>query len=195
MKQYNQALDAANAGLKISNASVDNMFQKAAAELGLNMQAEAKADFAKIIDMTQKNQNVKERATIYAKIAQLDLEQNMYSDAMNNVETAITTDNTNPDFYILKGDIYAAQNMYADANTAYNQAVTFGGNSAKAWQAKVEAEAKLMQKKYETGSNAADLSSKISTSDRQILCSDITEAKKYGVNTQSIDLLQLAICK
>ena len=46
MKQYKQALDAANAGLKISNTSVDNMFQRAAAELGLNMQAEAKADFA-----------------------------------------------------------------------------------------------------------------------------------------------------
>ena len=195
MKQYNQAFDAANAGLKVSNTSVDNMFQKAAAELGLNMQAEAKADFVKIIDMTQNNQNVKERATIYGKIAQLDLQQKMYSDAMNNIETAISTDNTNPDFYILKGDIYAAQNMYADANTAYDQAVTYGGNNAKAWQAKVEAEAKLMQKEYGTGSNAANLSSKISTSDRQVLCSDITEAKKYGVNAQSIDLLQLAICK
>ena len=148
-----------------------------------------------IIDMTQKNQNVKERATIYAKIAELDLQQNMYSDAMNNVEAAIKTDNTNPDFYILKGDIYAAQKMYADANTAYNEAVTYGGNTAKAWQAKVEAETKMMQNKYGTGSNAADLAPKISASDKQMLCSDISQAKKYGVNVPNIDILQLAICK
>lgn len=195
MQQYSEALNAANAGLKISSTSVDNMFQKAAAELGLNMQAEAKADFARVIDMTTKNRNVKDRATIYAKIAELDLKQNMYSDAMNNVDAAIQTDNTNADFYILKGDVYAAQSMYSDAINAYNQAVTYGGNSAKVWQAKVEAEAKMMQKKYNTGSNTANLAAKISAADRQTLCGDITQAKNYGVNVQSIDLLQLAICK
>ncbi|MFT4154689.1 tetratricopeptide repeat protein [Parafilimonas sp.] len=195
MQQYSEALNTANAGLKISNTSVDNLFQKAAAELGLNMQAEAKADFAKIIDMTTKNRNVKDRATIYAKIAELDLKQNMYSDAANNVEAAIRTDNTNPDFYILKGDVYAAQSMYTDAISAYNQAITYSGNSARVWQAKVEAETKMMQKKYGTGSNTSDLAAKISAADRQTLCSDIAQAKNYGVNMQSIDLLQLAICK
>jgi tetratricopeptide (TPR) repeat protein len=195
MQQYSEALNAANAGLKISSTSVDNMFQKAAAELGLNMKAEAKADFAKVIDMTTKNRNVKDRATIYAKIAELDLKQNMYSDAMNNVDAAIQTDNTNADFYILKGDVYAAQNMYSDAITAYNQAVTYGGNSAKVWQAKVEAEVKMMQKKYNTGSNTSDLAAKISAADKQMLCTDISQAKNYGVHVQNIDLLQLAICK
>lgn len=195
MGQYSQALEAANAGIKISSTGVDNLFQKAEAELGLNMQAEAKADFAKIIDMTGKNRNVKDRATIYAKIAELDLKQKMYSDAMNNVETAIKTDNTNADFYILKGDIYAAQGMYNEANTAYNDAVTYGGNSAKVWQAKVEAETKALQKKYATGSNAADLANKLSAGDKQLLCDDISKAKSYGVKNQTIDLLQVSICK
>ena len=195
LKQYNQALDAANAGLKISNTSVDNLFQKAEAEMGLNMKAEAKADLAQIIDLTQKNQNTKERATIYAKIAELDLRQSMYSDAMNNVETAIKTDNTNSDFYILKGDIYAAQGMYNEANTAYNDAVTYGGNSAKVWQAKIEAETKAMQKKYASGSNAADLANKLSAGDRKLLCDDIAKGKSYGVKNQNIDLLQVSICK
>jgi len=195
MKQYNQALDAANAGLKINKTSVDNLFQRAAAELGLKMEAEAKADFAQIIDLTAKNRNTKERATIYAKMAEIDLQQNMYSDAMNNVETAISTDNTNADFYILKGDIYAAQAMYSDAYSTYNQAVTYGGNTSKVWQAKVEAETKAMQKKYATGSNAADLAGKMSAADKQLLCSDISQAKTNGVNSQNLDLLQLSICK
>lgn len=195
MKQYKEALDAANAGLKINKTSVDNLFQRADAELGLKMQTEAKADFGQIIDLTTKNRNTKERATIYGKIAQINLQQNMYSDAMNSIETAITTDNTNPDFYILKGDIYAAQGMYSDATTAYNQAVTYGGNSAKVWQAKVEAQTKAMQKKYATGSNAADLANKLSAGDRQLLCDDISKAKSYGVKNQTIDLLQVSICK
>ena len=195
LRQYNDALNAANAGLKISSTSVNNLFQRAHAELGLQMNAEAKADFAKIIDLTQKNQNVKDRATIYAKMAEIDLQMNMYDDAMNNVGTAITTDNSNPDFYILKGDIYSAQGNYSDAMAAYDQAVTVGGNSERSWQAKVEAEIKAMQKKYATGSNAADLAGKLSVSDKTVLCSDIQKAKTAGVNSANIDLLQLSVCK
>jgi tetratricopeptide (TPR) repeat protein len=195
LKQYNDALAAANEGLKINKTSVDNLFQRASAELGLKMQTEAKADFAQIIDLTQKNQNVKDRATIYAKIAEIDLKQNMYSDAMNNVETAISTDSTNSDFYILKGDIYAAQSGYSNALSAYDQAVTYGGNSAKVWQAMVEAETKAFQKKYSTGSNAADLAGKMSSADKNTLCSDISKAKSNGVKNQNIDLLQLSVCK
>lgn len=192
--QYNDALAAANEGLKIASTSVDNLFQKASAELGLKMPDDAKASFAKIIDITQKNQNTKDRATIYAKIAEIDLKQAMYSDAMNNVETAIATDNTNPDFYILQGDIYGAQRDYAKALEAYDQATGIS-NSATAWQAKVEAETKLFQQKYTVGKNAADLAGKMSAADKKTLCEDIASAKSNGVKVQSIDLLQLSICK
>jgi tetratricopeptide (TPR) repeat protein len=193
--RYNDALAAANEGLKINANSIDNLFQKATAELGLKMNTDAKADLARIIDLTQKNQNVKERATIYAKLAELDLKQNMYSDAMNNVQAAMAADSSNTDFYILQGDIYAAQKDYTNAMSSYNQAITVGGNSAKVWQAKVEAETKMFQTKYATGSNAADLAGKMSAADKQALCSDITTAKSNGVKVQNIDLLQLSICK
>jgi cytochrome c-type biogenesis protein CcmH/NrfG len=69
---------------------------------------------------------------------------------MNNVETAISLDGTNPDFYILKGDVYAAQKDYTNALSAYDQAATIGGNTSKSWQAKIEAETKMYQKKYNT---------------------------------------------
>jgi len=59
----------------------------------------------------------------------------------------------------------------------------------------VEAEVKMMQKKYNTGSNTSDLAAKISAADKQMLCTDISQAKNYGVHLQNIDLLQLAICK
>ena len=195
LKQYNDALTAANEGLKANKTSVPNLFQKASAELGLKMNTEAKADFAQIIDLTQKNQNTKDRATIYAKIAEIDLKQKLYSDAMNNVEAAISADNTNADFYILKGDIYTAQRNYADAMNMYDQAITSGGNSSKAWAAKVEAETKMFQQKYSAQGNAAELSGKMSAADKNTLCSDISKARSYGVKKQTIDLLQLSVCK
>jgi tetratricopeptide (TPR) repeat protein len=195
LKQYNDALNAANEGLKVSSTSVDNMFQKASAELGLGMAEDAKADFSKVIDMTAKNRNTKDRATIYAKIAELDLRQKMYSDAMNNLQSAITLDNTNADFYILKGDIYLAQNDYNNALSAYNESITVGGNSQKSWTAKIEAEIKAYQQKYKTGSNANDLAKKMSASDKTSFCTDINTAKNNGVKTQGIDFIQLAICK
>ena len=118
----------------------------------------------------------------------------MYSDAMNNVETAISLDNSNPDFYILKGDIYAGQKDYTNALAAYDQAATIGGNTTKSWQAKIEAETKMYQKKYNTN-NASDLAKKMSSSEKQVLCGDITKAQQAGLKIQTIDLLQLALCK
>ena len=195
LKQYSDALAAANEGLKVNKTSVDNLFQKANAELGLKMNADAKADFSQIIDLTQKNRNTKDRATIYAKIAEIDLKQNMYSDAMNNVETAISTDNTNADFYILKGDIYTAQNDYKNASSAYDQAISYGASNTKAWNAKIEAEVNFYQQKYSTGSNAADLAGKMSAADKKALCSDISKARSNGVKNANLDLLRASICK
>src|SRR6187399_726014 len=52
LRQYNDALTAANAGLKINASSLDNLFERANAELGLGMATEAKADLATITNLT-----------------------------------------------------------------------------------------------------------------------------------------------
>lgn len=195
LKQYTDALAAANDGLKINKSSVANLFQKANAEFSLKMIVDAKADFAQIIDLTQKNRNVKDRATIYAKMGEIDLKQKMYADAMNNADAAIAADNANADFYILKGDIYAAQHDFDNALLQYDEAISQGGNTAKAWTAKVEAETKMFQKKYGVENNAAGLAGKMTAADKNTLCSDIEKAKSYGVKKQSIDLLKLSVCQ
>src|SRR6476619_3224814 len=55
MQKYNEALEAANEGIKINKSSIDNLFEKANAELGLKRTSNAKADFSTIIDLTSKN--------------------------------------------------------------------------------------------------------------------------------------------
>ncbi|HEY6974801.1 MAG TPA: tetratricopeptide repeat protein [Chitinophagaceae bacterium] len=194
MQQYNEALDAATKGLTINKTSIDNLFEKANAELGLKRTSDAKADFNTIIDLTSKNQNVKDRATIYAKMGEIDLKQNMYTDAMNNVEQALALDANNSDFYMLRGDIKAAQQQFDDANADYNLAMSKGKDDAEVWKAKAITSVKSYQKKYST-MNANELVAKMSSTEKQGLCSDIKTAMSKGVKDMTLDLLQSAVCK
>jgi len=194
MQRYNEALEAANEGLKINKSSIDNLFEKATAEFGLNKPADAKNDFSTIIDLTQKNQNVKDRATIYAKMAEIDLRQNMYTDASNNVEQAISLDANNTNFYMLRGDIKAAQKDFTGAMADYDLAISKGKDDAEVWKAKTVTSIKAVQDKYKT-SDAQQLTAKMSASERQALCNDISKAQAKGVNDMNIDLLKVSICK
>lgn len=194
LQQYNDALVAANAGLKANSNSIDNLFQRASAELGLKDAASAKADFNTIINLTQKNRNVKDRATIYAKMAEIDVKQNMYDDAINNVNAAIGLDATNGSFYTLQGDIYLAQNNFSQATQSYDAAIAHGGDNATTWKAKTEAQVKYYQQKYNV-SDVQQLSKQMSADEKQKLCSTITQAKNKGMKDMSIDLLSASICK
>lgn len=194
MKQYNEAIEAATAGLQIKSTSIDNLFQRADAYLNLGRGTDAKADFSRIIDLTGKNKNVTDRATVYAKIAEIDLRQKMYPDALNNINTAISLDSTNADFYILMGDLYSAQNNFAAATESYDKAIANGANAVTAWTAKTEGQIKYYQQKYNTA-GASELAAKMSPSEKEDLCKIITSAKTNGVHDMNIDLIRVSICK
>lgn len=194
LQRYNEALDAATQGLVINKSSVDNLFEKATAELGLKKTADAKASFNSIIDLTQKNQNIADRATIYAKMAEIDLKQHMYADALNNIEQAIAMDANNNNFYMLRGDIKSAQGDFTAAIADYDLAIAKGKDDSEAWKAKSVTYIKSYQKKYNTA-DAKQLASKISAGDKSVLCGEITKAKAKGVKDVNIDLLELSLCK
>jgi len=194
LKQYNDAMAAAGDGLKINKTSIDNLFEKANAELGLGMYPDAKADLNTITDLTQKNRNTAQRATIYAKMAEIDTRQQMYNEALNNIQQAINTDNSNTAFYIQRGDINMAAGNTQAAIGNYEEAIAKDDNNTTAWRAKTTATIKLYQKKYGTN-DAGALGKKISSADRQTLCSSIRGAQQKGVKDAAIDLVQLSVCK
>ncbi|MEO8116198.1 MAG: tetratricopeptide repeat protein [Bacteroidota bacterium] len=194
LKQYADAYNTAKDGLAINKNSVDIIYQKANAELGLNREADAKADFNTVISLTEKNNNVKDRATIYAKMAEIDLGQNMYEDAMNNAARAISLDANNPDFYMLQGDIQVAQDKFTEAATYYDMAISHGKNDAEVWKAKTISSIKFLEKKYNT-TDSQTLASKMTAGEKEKLCRLITDASAKGVQEVSIDLLKLSICK
>lgn len=195
LHQYSDALASAREGLKLDKSSVDNLFEKANAELGLGMNAEARADLQTVISLTEKNRNTGQRASIYAKIAALDSRQKQWEDAQTNVQQAIGLDPNNGDLYILQGDIYTASGDFSNAAESYNRAITIQGNSsAPAWTAKVEAIIKMNQTKYGT-SDANTLASKMSASEKQNLCGAIKSGIAQGMKNMNIEMTQVAICK
>ncbi|HEY4207455.1 MAG TPA: tetratricopeptide repeat protein [Puia sp.] len=99
LHQYNDALTAANAGLKINGSSLDNLFERANGELGLGMRDDARADLNTILNLTAKNRNTAQRATIFARIADVETRQQLYSDALQHIGEAIDMDGTNANFY------------------------------------------------------------------------------------------------
>jgi tetratricopeptide (TPR) repeat protein len=194
LHQYNEALAAANEGLKIDKASITNLFEKASAELGLGMNTEAKADLQTVVSLTEKNRNTAQRATIYAKMAALDSRQKQFSDAENNIRQAISLDPNNLDLLVLQGDIFTAQGKYSSALESYNLAISKGKNDGAAWQAKVESIIKMNQAKYGTNS-ASTLSAKMNASDKKNLCEAIQSGIASGMKNMDIELTQSAICK
>jgi len=195
LHQYSDALSSAQEGLKLDKSSIDNLFEKAVAELGLGMNTEAKADLQSVISLTEKNKNTAQRASIYAKIAAIESRQKQWAEAQNYVQQAISLDPNNGDLFILQGDIYTSSGNYSSALESYNRAIAVQGNSsAPAWTAKVESIIKMNQAKYGT-SDAGILASKMSASEKQDLCVAIKSGIAQGMKSMNIEMTQVAICK
>ena len=195
LRQYDEALIAAKEGLKLDKNSISNLFEKATAELGLGMNAEAKTDLQSVISLTEKNKNTSQRAGIYAKIAALESHQQQWSDAQTSVQQAISLDPANGDLYILQGDIYTATGTYSTAFASYDKAINIQGNAAApAWKAKIEAIIKMNQAKYNTH-DASGLSAKMSAAEKQNLCNAIKSGLSVGMKSMDIEMTQAAICK
>ena len=181
-------------GLKLDKSSIYNLFEKASAEAGLGMTAEAKTDLQSVVSLTEKNRNTAERASIYAKIAALTAGSN--TGPMHNpiFSLPLAWIQNNADLYILQGDIYTSSGNYSNAIDSYNKAIAMQGNQARAWQAKVEAMVKMNQAKYGT-SDANTLASKMNSSEKKNLCDAIQSGISQGMKNMNIDLLRVAICK
>ena len=192
--QYGDALAAANEGLKLDKTNIESLFEKANAELGLGMNAEAKADLQTVVSLTEKNRNTAQRATIYAKIAALNSRQKQYSEAQTNIQKAISLDPNNLELFVLQGDIYTSGGNYSSALDSYNAAISKGKNDGSAWKGKTEAMIKMYQSKYNTN-DATTLGSKMSASEKKNLCGTIQSGIAAGMKSMDIEMSQLAICK
>lgn len=194
--RYDEALIEADKALKVTkDKSLNGYFQKAIALKNLGKLTEAKAAFEHIITLTEKNENSKERASNYALMAAYyERSEGDIKMAQDYLNKAKELDNTNIKFLIQEGDMYVAQGNYNTAFESYDHAIKIDSNSKLAYMARSEARFSQVSKKYNT-TKAQELRTKMTSSEKENLCSDLSKAIELGYKDMQKEMLKALICK
>lgn len=194
LKRYDEAITAAN---KAIDASKDNgiaaYFEKADAHFGLNQLPEATDDYNKIIALSEKNRNTKERASIFAKLAELDWKQNKAESAYGNIDKAIGLDADNPAYQIQKGDFKVKEGDLKAGFEYYDKALTTSGDKNAIYKLRAIAFTNAMQEKHKTR-DAAELKSRMSSEEKTQFCSEWKRLFDSGYKNVQQDLYYTMIC-
>jgi len=194
--KYEDAITASDAALKITkNKSVMGYFQKAVAQYKLKQYDAANASFSKVISLTEKNQDTKSRASNYAAMSALQFRQLNNKDSANYyLDKAIALDNSNPDFIVQKGDMLASEKKYTEAFVQYDKAVGMGKADVEMYTIRTNARMKETQEKYGT-TNTQELRSKMSDSEKKMVCSELNKAISLGLKDMKMDMYASLVCK
>ena len=195
LKQYDSAITASNSAIKASKKkSVAAYYTRSFAYSKLDRTEEAKADLVTITNLTTKNKDVKARATIFAKLAQLNFQLGMIAEADSNLQKAIQLDPQNPGFFIQQGDMMLKDRKYNEAFVAYDKAVDLGKADLEIYQIRTEARLKQVQDKYNS-TDVKELSGKMSQQEKRSLCKEINKAVELGLRNLQLELLSTSICE
>lgn len=196
MGKYDEAIAASNEALKITkNSSINGWFQKAVAENKTGQIDASKASLGKVIELTEKNQNTKQRASNYALMAALyDRQLDQTDSAHYYIDKAIAYDSANYHYHLEKGDMYARKKQYDIAFEEYNMCEGMGKNDLEIYQTLCDTRLRMLQEKYNT-TNTQQLRSKLTADEKNILCNDLKKAQQMGMKNMSKDMLAALICK
>jgi tetratricopeptide (TPR) repeat protein len=194
--KYDEAITASDAALKVSkNKSLMGYFQKATAQYRLGQVDAARATFGNVIALTEKNENVKARASNYALLGVVQYRQLHQTDsAFYNLDKAMELDPDNPDFYIDRGDIFIGEKKYDDAFVQYDKAVALGKTDMDMYVVRTNARMKMVQDKYHT-TNTQELRSKMTTVEKEQVCTELKKAISLGLKDMKYDMFASLVCK
>ena len=195
MQQYDAAISAADAALEVTkNQSLNAYFERAYAKEKLGQVDAARADYDQIIALTEKNQNVKERAMLYSKVADMNFRTGKTTDAQQYIGKAMELDPSNPDFYLQRGDWASAQGNYDQAFQDYDRAATIAPSDADVYKARSESRLKMVQEKYGT-SEARELRTKMTPSEKSMVCNEMKQALDLGLRDMQYDMFAALVCR
>lgn len=195
MGQHADALAAADAALAVSKRpSLDAYFERAVAHEKLGEMEAATADYNKILELTEKNQNVRERATIYVKVADMYAAAGKTAEAESYLAKAVELDPANTDAEVVRGDWAVRAGAYDAAFAAYDQAVAKGRTDLAMYQIRTEARMKQMQDKYGT-TNAQELRGKMTPDETALVCQELKKALELGLRDPKLDMFSALVCK
>ncbi|MBZ5859226.1 tetratricopeptide repeat protein [Flavihumibacter profundi] len=194
--KYEEAITASNEALKVTkNKSLAAYFQMGVAQNKLGQYDASKASLDKIIQLTEKNQDKKARASNYALMAAMyDRQLGKPDSAAYYLEKAIALDPANPGFYVQKGDMLVARKKFEEAFIQYDKGVSLGKTDLEMYIARSEARLKMMENKYHT-TNAQELRAKMTASEKELVCTDLKKALDLGWKDMNKDMFAALVCK
>ena len=193
--RHAEAIDAANRALKVSkDQSLVGYFERAIAQEKLGNMDAATEDYNRIIALTEKNKNVKERATIYAKVADMNARAGKKAEAESYYAKAVELDPGNADFDVLRGDWAVLGGDYDAAFASYDAAMSKGKTGADMYQIRSEARIKQMQDKYDT-TNVQQLRGKMTPQETAQVCAELGKAAELGLKDMKLDMFSALVCK
>lgn len=193
--KYQDAIEAANVAWETSKqTSINALFERARAKESLGDIEAATADYDLMIEMTEMNQNITERATLYAKVANLNYRAGKIPEAQEYIGKAMELDPDNPDPYIVRGDWAVNDGDYASAFEDYDQAVERGRTGAGMYATRSDARIKMMQEKYGT-ENVQELRGKMTAQETELVCADSRKALDLGLRDMQVDMFVALVCR
>jgi tetratricopeptide (TPR) repeat protein len=193
--RHDEAIAAADKALEVTkDKSLFAYFERAYAEEQMGMADSAAADYNRIIELTEKNQNVAERATIYAKVADLNYKAGKPAEAEQYLAKAMELDPGNPNFAIQRGDWAAWDGNYDAAFVEYDKAVAAGKADVEMYQIRSNARIRQMESKYGTN-NVQELRSKMTPEETRMVCSETTKAIDLGLEDMKMDMFAALVCR
>ncbi len=194
MGRYEEAIAAADATLEAYDENLDGFFERAYAHEQLGDLAAAEADFTRVIELTEKNQNVAERATLYAYMADRYQRAGKAVEAEQYMSTALELDPANPDFHVIQGDWAARGGDYDAAFQHYDRAGELGRDPMEMYRIRSTASLKMVQEKYGT-EKAQELRQQMTPEETEFVCSELGRALDAGMKDMQMDLFAALVCR
>lgn len=195
LKQYSLAIEEADKALKITKQkSLNGHFQKA---IALNKTGDvngSKTELNQLIILTEKNENISQRASNYALMAALyERQLSDIDSAQVYLEKAKAMDPNNANYLIQEGTMYSSLNNFSKAFESYNQAKKMSPENLELAIAMSNTRLRMMEDKYGTR-KAQELREKMTSAETDLLCTDLKKAKALGSKDMNKDLFIALVC-
>ena len=192
---YDEAIAQADAALKVTkDRSLSGHFQKGIALNKLGDAAGSQQELARVMELTEMNQNTAQRASNYALMAALyDRQMGQTDSALVYLGKARELDPGNVKYLLQEGDMYLVHEDYETAYARYDEAAQLAPNSMDVYISKANAGLWQMEKKYGT-SKAQDLREKMTGAEKAAICGDLSKAFELGWRDMNKEMFRALVC-
>lgn len=192
---YDEAIAQADAALDVTkDASLNAHFQKGVALNAKGDVTGSQQELAKVMELTENNQNTAQRASNYALMAALyDRQMGQMDSALVYLDKAKELDPGNVKYTLQEGDMYLVHGDYKSAYARYDEAVQMDPTSMDPYVSKANAGLYEMEKKYGT-SKAQDLRDKMTDAEKTAICGDLAKAMELGYKDMNKEMFKALVC-